>query len=108
MAKNFRHSGQTRNITPGTAVVSGQVVSLGDSNQVAVAIADIAANETGVVKLGGVFRFSAPGHGLNQGDAVSMNLATQVIGAGDAIGFVDEVHNADSIDVLINGLPASG
>ena len=108
MAKNFRHSGQTRNITPTAAVTSGQVVSLGAA-MVAVAIADIAANEMGVVKLAGVYRISAPAHGLAQGDEVKMTLTTQVVeGAGVAIGYVDEVVNANTIDVLLNGLPSAG
>jgi len=106
MAKSYRHSGQTRNITPTAAVTSGEVVASGA--MAGIAIADIAANEMGVIKLAGVYRVSAPAHGLAQGDAVTMTLATQVVeGGGTAIGFVDEVVNADSIDVLLNGLPAS-
>lgn len=106
MAKNFRHEGKTRNFVAAEDVVSGQVVSVGGS-KVGVVIADTKVNETGVAYICGVWRISALGHGLSQGADVLMTLATQVVGTGVSIGEVDEVPDANNIDVLINGLPGT-
>lgn len=105
--KTYRHSGHTRNVTPDADVLSGQVLATGA--MAGVAVADIAANEMGVLRLTGVYRLNgATAHGLSQGDVVNMTIATQVVEPGGmAIGVVDEVVGVDSIDVLVNGLPAS-
>lgn len=66
--KNFKQEGHHMDYTPGTAVVSGQMVKVG--TKVGVAIADIAIGEKGALRVTGVV-----GYTKKAGDAPAQGAA---------------------------------
>ncbi len=53
----YRHEGKTIDYTPGSAVVAGQVIDLGDG-MVGIALQPIAANTMGALAIEGVFEMT--------------------------------------------------
>lgn len=94
MAKNFVHEGGPADVMPwtnnsGSAVVSGQVVSI--KHQIGIALVNIAAGAVGSVAIGGVVRnvAKATGHAWSQGEKLNWDVSAQAFdysGATPATG----------------------
>lgn len=106
MAKNYVQDGNTVRFTATAAVKSGDVVML--ENLVAVAVSDVAQNETGVGLTTGVFTVKAKAaDDIKQGAIVYWSAAdgaTTTAGSNKRLGVAWRASGAsvDTVDVKIN------
>ena len=117
MAKNFIQYGMTVNFVPAEAVVSGAVVPIG--GLLGVAIHDVAANESGVANISGVWQCAkVPSAVIRQGDPLVFKKATGLFDAsastqvtGDvfsgAFAFEDALAGTTSLAVKLSGVPGT-
>lgn len=93
--RNFIQNGQYLDVTPSSAYAGGELVLLGDL--VGVAVADIPANETGVICCSGVFEFPKdPAAVLAQGDHAHWDVALKrVVAHGGEYPVVGDIAAID-------------
>lgn len=76
----FKHGAETWDYTPVAATSAGDVVLLGDNDDVlGVAVADIEAAQLGAVYVEGVFEFTTAVTDFSQGDAAYYNSSSETI-----------------------------
>lgn len=93
--RNFIQNGHYLDVTPSSAYAGGELVILGDV--VGVAVADIPANETGVICCSGVFEFSKnPAAVVESGDHAHWDVVTkQVVAHGGEHPVVGDITAVD-------------
>ncbi len=102
MTTKYRHEGNIWDHTPAGAVVSGQGIIIG--TVVGVAVNDIAANETGAVRVQGVVEFAKPSaEAITQGATLNFDETNQEfqLAAGDLAGAGVATANAGSGETTV-------
>lgn len=90
MAGNYKESGVVIMHTPAAAVADGQVVRVGAV--LGVALVDIAANQSGVVRVNGVFEVpKVAGTAIAQGSQLVFKAATSSFAASNAATVAGDV-----------------